>query len=304
MTTSQSSFLRVSAFILLAGLVANGYAADTAPAASFTPPDEKDIPGDAYGDMIRLGRDIFTNTPRHARAYSGNGLSCVNCHLDRGRLANSAPLWAAYVSYPAFRKKTGTVSTYEARMQGCFTYSMNGKAPPSGSKELTALVTYSYWLATGAPTGKKMAGAGYPAIEKPPLAPDFQRGAKVFAANCAICHGNKGEGTQAGGRYVFPPLWGNDSFNWGAGMHRINTAASFIKANMPLGQGNTLSDQEAWDVAAFVNGHERPQDPRYLDSVAATQKKYHDEDCDYGKTVNGHILGARSVPAGGKTRGK
>lgn len=308
MKTSPSTSLRVLAVILLSGLGANVYAADAAPAAApaaaFTPPDEKDIPADPYGDMIRLGRDIFTNTHKHASAYSGNGLSCVNCHLDRGRLANSAPLWAAYVSYPAFRKKTGTVSTYEERMQGCFKYSMNGKAPPSGSKELTALVTYSYWLATGAPTGKKMAGAGYPAIEKPPLAPDFQRGAKVFAANCAICHGNNGEGTQTGDRYVFPPLWGNDSFNWGAGMHRINTAASFIKANMPFGQGNTLSDQQAWDVAAFVNGHERPQDPRYVSSVAATQKKYHDENCDYGKTVNGQMLGSRSAPAGGTTRGK
>ena len=301
MTTTTTS-LHAAALILLAGLFANAYAADAAP--QFTPPSEKDIPDDQYGDMIRLGRDIFTNTPQNAVGYSGNGLSCVNCHLDRGRLAGSSPLWAAYVSYPAFRKKTGTVSTYEERMQGCFNFSMNGKAPPSGSKELTSLVTYSYWLATGAPTGKKLPGAGYPKISDPAQPSDFQRGAKVFETNCAICHGSNGEGTKGGDRYIFPPLWGNDSFNWGAGMHRINTAAAFIKANMPLGHGNSLSDQDAWDVAMFVNGHERPQDPRHVDNMAETKKQYHAENCNYGKEINGVVLGARSVPSGGKTRGK
>ncbi len=64
---------------------------------------------------------------------------------------------------------------------------------------------------------------------------------------------------------VFPPLWGSNSFNWGAGMHRVNTAAGFIKANMPLGKPNSLSDQEAWDVAAYINSFPRPADPRQLD---------------------------------------
>jgi thiosulfate dehydrogenase len=303
MTIRKLPCLRASAFLLLVGFAAGGQAEDKTSTAPFMPPDEKDIPTNQFGDVVRLGRDIFTNTPKNASAYSGNGLSCVNCHLDRGRLAGASPLWAAYVRYPAFRKKTGTVSTYEERMQGCFKYSLNGKAPSSGSKELTALVTYSYWLAGGAPTGRKMAGAGYPAIAKPPQVPDFQRGAKVFEANCALCHGENGEGTRSGDRYVFPPLWGNDSFNWGAGMHRINTAAAFIKANMPLGRGNSLSIQDAWDVATFVDSHERPQDPRYKDSVVATQKHYHEENCSYGKEVNGEVLGTNSVPAGGKTRG-
>lgn len=304
MATSNFPSLQAYAFILLSGLIAGAYAANTKSATQFTPPDEKTIPSNEFGDMIRLGRDIFIDTPKYAGKYSGNGLSCVNCHLDRGRLANSSPLWAAYVAYPAYREKTRSVSTYEERLQGCFNYSMNGKAPPSGSKELTALVAYSYWLASGAPTGAKLPGAGYPKLPQPPLPPDYQRGAKVYEANCAICHGDKGQGTKAGGRYAFPPLWGNDSFNWGAGMHRINTAASFIKANMPLGLGNSLSDQDAWDAAAFINGHDRPQDPRFRGSVATTQKQFHDENCSYGKKVNGQVLGARSVPPGGKTRGR
>lgn len=281
------------------------YQAPLAPPAGspvFTPPEDRDIPDNEFGAAIRFGRDIFMNSPRHASQYVGNGLSCVNCHLDRGRLADSAPLWAAYVSYPAYRKKNDRVNTYEERLQGCFSYSMNGMPPPSGSKELVALVAYSYWMASGAPTGAKLAGRGYKDLPAPPKAPNFKRGARVYETHCAICHGANGEGTKAGERYAFPPLWGNDSFNWGAGMHRINTAAGFIQANMPLGRGNSLSDQEAWDVAAFVDGHDRPQDPRYKGSLNDTKKKFHDEQCSYGDSIDGKLLGADSVPAGGRTR--
>lgn len=262
-----------------------------AQAPVFMPPPERDLPDDNFGKMVRLGKAIFTDTKRHAGRYVGNGLSCANCHLDEGRHEYSAPLWGAYVKYPAYRKKTGRVDTYEDRLQGCFRYSMNGKAPPSGSKELTALVTYSYWLASGAPVGKTLKGAGYPELPKPASTPDIGRGAKVYAENCVICHGPHGKGTKVDGKYAFPPLWGADSFNWGAGMHRINTAAAFIKANMPLGKPNSLSDADAWDVAAFVVSHERPPDPRYAGSLAATKKKYHDEMCYYGDKLGTHTVG-------------
>ena len=76
--------------------------------------------------------------------------------------------------------------------------------------------------------------------------------------------GAQGAGLKEGRKYTFPPLWGRDSYNAGAGMHRVHTAAAFIKANMPLGQPNTLTDQEAWDVAAYINGKPRPPDPRVL----------------------------------------
>lgn len=75
-------------------------------------------------------------------------------------------------------------------------------------------------------------------------------------------------------------------------MAAVNNAAAFVKANMPLGLGGTLGDQEAWDVAAFLDGHERPQDPRFVDSVAATRAKFHDSRYSlYGKTVNGRLVG-------------
>ena len=229
---------------------------------NFTPPSLDAMPTGDFGDVVRLGHDIFTQTQVYAKDYVGNGLNCVNCHLEDGRKAGSAPLWGAYVKYPAYREKNHKVNSYEERLAGCFQFSMNGKAPAFDSKEMVALVTYSYWLAQGAPTGSKLAGAGYPQLDKPAQEADATRGATVFAQNCAICHGADGQGTRVNGKYAFPPLWGAESYNKGAGMYRVNTAAEFIKANMPLGKGGSLSNQDAWDVAQFINSHERPADPR------------------------------------------
>lgn len=252
--------------------------------SKFTPPPESAIPKNEFGDMVLMGKNIFVHTQQYAKDFVGNGLDCANCHLDNGRKADSAPLWAAYVLYPAYRKKTGQVDTIESRIQGCFRYSMNGKPPALDSKEMTALVTYHYWLASGAPTGVKLPGQGFVKVPKPEQKPDIARGGEVFKKNCTVCHGVNGEGTKANGKYAFPPLWGKDSFNWGAGMHRIDTAAGFIKANMPYGRGGSLSDQEAWDVALFMNSHERPKDPRFKGSIAQTRDKEHDENCLYGRT--------------------
>lgn len=264
----------------------------------FTPPPESAIPDTPFGDMVRKGEAIFTHTRANAGAYVGNDLNCSNCHLNAGRRANSAPLWAAYVRYPMYRSKNHRVNSYTERLQGCFRFSMNGKAPPPDSEIIKALTIYSYWLAKDAPTGATLKGVGFPKQGfTPPQPPSYARGKKVYASSCALCHGDNGQGQKAAGTVVFPPLWGSGSFNWGAGMHKLNNAAAFIKANMPFSRGGTLSDQDAWDAAMFMDSHERPQDPRFTGDVAATRKKYHDSKWSlYGTKVNGHVLG--SAPAG------
>jgi len=264
-------------------------------AKAFAPPAEQAMPEGEFGKMVKRGEQIFLHTRQYAPAYVGNTLSCASCHLDAGRRANSAPMWGAYVSYPAFRAKDGAVSTFAARIQGCFSYSMNGRPPPLGDPVLVALESYSYWLAKGAPVGTKMAGAGYPKLPAPALAPDFARGRHVYDANCALCHGPTGQGQTSAGQPAFPPLWGPDSFNWGAGMHEVGKAAGFIKANMPLSQGESLSDQDAWDVALFIDSQERPQDPRFTGSAETTRKQFHDTpESMYGRLVDGHLLGGGS----------
>ena len=271
-----------------------------APAASvpqntFMPPAADAIPDDGFGKSVRMGEQIFLHTKENAGKYVGNSLNCVSCHLDAGRKPNSSPMGAAYLMYPAFRSKNGHVNTFAERLQGCFHFSMNGKPPPLGDPILVALESYAYWLAKDAPVGRKIAGQGYPTVAKPVLAPDYVRGSKVYEQNCALCHNADGQGQASAGKMVFPPLWGPKSFNWGAGMHDVKNAAGFIKANMPLGLGGTLSDQDVWDVATFMNSQERPQDPRFKGSVEETRKKYHDSTTSlYGTTVNGHVLGAQA----------
>ena len=308
MTTTLAGLILAGGLVAAGGLIvaAPGRAETPAPApapkpsAAFTSPPDSAIPNDGFGAMVREGEAIFRDPAAHAGAYVGNSLTCANCHLDAGRLANTAPLGPAYVEYPAYRAKNGRVNTYEERLQGCFRYSMNGKAPPLGDKVLVALASYSYFLAKGAPTGEELPGRGYLKLPKPAQGLDFARGAAVYGAKCAICHGATGAGQKgADGVAVFPALWGTDSFNWGAGMGSIKNAAGFIKAAMPLGQGYSLSDQQAWDVATFIDSHERPQDPRFTTDVATTRAKFHDDaDSMYGRSVNGVLLGQNSPPSG------
>ena len=274
-------------------------------AGYFEPPGRDAFPPGPFGEAVRRGQEIFRNTnvdPVSAR-YVGNDQACGNCHIDAGRLAGSSPLWAAWVAYPAYRSKTKKVDTFVERVQGCFKYSMNaqasqaGGAPSADSETIVDLTAYSFWLAQGAPTGDQhMPGRGLPRLAETPEGFDPKRGEKVYAANCAICHGEDGAGVATADGTLFPPLWGAGSYNWGAGMHAVDAAAAFVKHNMPLGLGGSLSDQDAWDVAAYINSHERPQDPRFTGDLAETAKQFHASKFSlYGKAKgpDGELLGSR-----------
>lgn len=303
MTTRAALFNTALAALAVGGFAATRQtSARAAPAAAtFTPPPESAIPAGQFGDEVRLGEQIFEDPAAHAGQFVGNDLHCSSCHLDAGRLAGSSPMWAAWVSYPAFRKKNDHVNSFAERLQGCFRYSMNGKVPPLGDPVLTALESYSYFLAKGLPTGEEPAGRGFTALPKPAMTPDYARGATVYAANCAACHGTDGAGQKADGKVVFPALWGARSFNWGAGMASIKNAAEFIHAFMPVGNAGSLTPQQAWDVANYVDSQVRPQDPRFTGDVATTRASFHDTPFStYGQTVNGHVLGdPASTPAAG-----
>ena len=276
-------------------------------AASFAPPSLSSLPAGPAGDAIRRGKDIFDHTGATAPAYVGNALACANCHLESGRRPNSSPMWAAWINYPQYRKKTDSINTMEDRILGCFRYSMNapnspsGGPPPAGSDVYRNLEAYFHWLATGAATGAKIAGSGFPEIPLSSAGYDPKRGAPLFEQKCSGCHGSDGQGAaQPDGTVVYPPLWGGKSYNWGAGMARIDLAARFIKANMPFDQPGTLPDQEAWDIAAYIDSQERPRDPRQTGSVAANaDANFKDQHSYYGKVVNGKLLGT-GVPGARK----
>ena len=252
---SDGKAFRIAIFLAASAL------AHVSSAAAFTPPPESAIPKGPLGDSVRRGEAIFTATHKYARPFVGNNLNCSNCHLDRGRKAGSIPMWGAWPLYPQFRTKNGKVNTMALRIQECFLYSMNGKKPPADSDVVTDLQSYFAWLATGAPTGTTLPGAGYPVLPASQNAPDPKRGAQLFGRSCAACHGANGEGNDSA---AIPPLWGPQSYNGGAGMHEVEKAARFIRANMPLGQESTLTPDQARDIAAYIDSRPRPADPRSL----------------------------------------
>lgn len=223
--------------------------------AIFTHPSSDSIPGGQRGEQVRLGYELVVHTQEFAASYVGNRLTCANCHLDAGLDPNSASYVGLSRAYPEYRARTGRVVTLADRINECFERSLNGKPIPSDSHKLRAIVDYIEWLSKDVPAGSRMAWRGIPRIQAP-KPPDVANGVKVFTSRCAFCHGADGQGTMAA-----PPVWGPQSYNIGAEMARIPVAASFIKSNMPRTRGWALSDQDAYDVAAYINSQPRPDFP-------------------------------------------
>ena len=223
--------------------------------ALFAPPSPETIPGDLRGEQIRLGYKMVVDTQEYGKRYVGNALNCTNCHLDAGLNPNAASYVGISVLYPEYRARAGRTMSLADRINECFERSMNGKALPPGSSKLAALVAYIDWLSQNVPRGSTVPWRGIPRITSS-HAPDPVNGQTVFAKKCAFCHGSDGQGTMAA-----PPVWGSRSYNIGAGMARVGVAASFIKANMPRGWGWSVTDDEAFDVAAYINSQPRPDFP-------------------------------------------
>ena len=242
--------------------------------------------------VIRRGYDLFTNTQQLRGENVFNDMNCSSCHLGEGRQPFSSPVWAAAVVLPNYRPKNDHVNNLEERIAGCFAYSMNGTPPEYGSDDMLALSAYHQWLARGVPMypDQPLYGRGFPAPERPEEL-SYANGEALYMEQCAICHSEDGSGYYQNGEYVFPAPWGDGSYNWGAGISRIFTAAGFIKNNMPLGQPLSLSDQEAWDIAYYMVSQERPQDPRYTGDVAETLERF-------GPTFHRHSLYGQEGPDG------
>ncbi len=238
----------------------------------WTPPDITNAGDDAFGKLVKYGYALVTDTANQigpsvadpAKRYAGNNLTCQNCHLLGGAQPYAMPFVGIWGQFPQYRAREGEVATFEDRVNGCMERSMNGRALPLASREMKAFLAYAKFMSTGIPDGAKLTGAGTLPIKEPGRAADLRHGAEVFAQTCAGCHGENGQGQRgaAGAGYQFPPLWGPDSYNNGAGMNRLLTAAAFSRHNMPFGTtfaAPAISDAEAYDVAAFVNSQARPE---------------------------------------------
>lgn len=239
------------------------------PGDCWTGAGEYQIPVDGDGELIRYGRNLIANTarylgPKGTVASISNGMNCQNCHLDAGTKPWGNNFGAVASTYPKLRARSGHIESIERRVNDCFERSLNGKALDSMSKEMRAIVAYIKWLGKEVPKGTKPKGSG---IREPAYllrAADPVRGKLVYTSVCATCHGSNGEGQPMPDLlgYIYPPLWGNNSYNNGAGLYRLSRFAGYVKNNMPnpLNYHHPrLTDEEAWDVAAFVNSQPRPE---------------------------------------------
>jgi thiosulfate dehydrogenase len=263
----ELALVALTAFALATGAIGAARTqhppAQTAQSASknpsgWTAPDPASIPNGPLGDSIRLGLNIFRDTPRYASKYVGNKLRCSDCHLQNGTAAYSSPMIGLPGLFPMYRERSGRVVTFADRINECMTRSENGRPFPSRSPELIGLIAYIQWLSQGWPTGKPFPTRGL--IKLPALKGDPDSGAKIYALQCAACHQADGAGIPPN----FPPLWGTESFNSGAGMSHAAKMAAFVQYNMPQTHPGSLTAQQAYDVSAYIDSQPRPKyDTRY-----------------------------------------
>jgi thiosulfate dehydrogenase len=262
------------AFVLLACFSLAPSFAQSPPPPIWTVPEIGALPDDANGRLVRHGRDLITATyayvgpevPDAAKRFAGNNLACSNCHLHAGTKRFGIPLYGIFDEFPRYGARSGAVVTIEDRLNSCMTRSMNGRALPQGSPDIQAFVAYIKFLSTGVPAGVVLPGIGVGSMPELDRAADPQRGKAIYTNACAGCHAPDGQGVRRSLPtvdlgYLMPPLWGNDSFNDGAGMARLITAANFIHFNMPHGAdylNPQLSPDDAWDAAAYVISQSRP----------------------------------------------
>ncbi len=221
-------------------------------------PDPATLPEGPLGEAVRRGQALVSRTREELPDHVGNGLHCTSCHLQGGTVANAGPWIGITGVFPEFRTRNESVNVLQDRVNDCFERSMNGTPLPADSEDMTAIVAYMTWLSAGVPSGVPIEGRGFARIKDPPT-PDPAHGEALYAEKCVTCHAADGAGLAGPeGAYLFPALWGEGSFNIGAGMARLDTAAAFVRWNMPLGQGGSLTDQEAYDLAAFFTTQPRP----------------------------------------------
>jgi thiosulfate dehydrogenase len=214
-------------------------------------PADSEMPGGLLGASIRRGRALLQHTPDSLPQFAPSGLRCFSCHLREGIQPGALPLVGVYSRFPQYRSRNDLVNLLEDRINDCFERSLNGIALARDGKEMRDLIAYFGFISRGIAPPGEVPGLGVRALT--PLPPDTGRGRTLFGEACSRCHGAGGQGTA-----LAPPLWGPRSFNIGAGMARLYTAAGFIRENMPNDRAVVLTDQQAFDVAGYILSQPRP----------------------------------------------
>jgi thiosulfate dehydrogenase len=236
------------------------------------PLNDKTLDNSKLAEEIRRGFKLFTNTPTEAPRLAPGGMSCTNCHMNAGQRERSMPLVDVAGMFPEYNRRSGRLYSLGDRITDCFLRSENAtggqlgadQLPNPSSPEVLAISAYLTWLARGAEVGKNPSWRGQNTIPASALVPveklDTAKGEAIYMDRCATCHGPDGQGVQIGDK-IAGPLWGERSWNDGAGAARVYTLAGMIRYSMPYLDPGNITDEDAQHVAAFINSKPRPVFP-------------------------------------------
>ncbi|MFM9907992.1 MAG: c-type cytochrome [Chitinophagaceae bacterium] len=260
--------LLVGITLLVSHLGSTNHSAKNSELIYWSPPDTSAIPLNSEGELIRYGRELVTATsiylgPKGKIEAISNGMNCQNCHLNAGTKFWGNNYGAVAATYPKYRDRSGSLETIAKRVNDCIERSLNGKALDSNSREMKAFQAYLRWVGSNVPLKIKPIGSNIIDLVYDERGADSTKGRELYKLKCQSCHaiGGKGLLNKTGNAYIYPPLWGDNSYNTAAGLYRILKLAGFIKDNMPVGSSHDaprLTDEEALDVAAFINSQPRP----------------------------------------------
>lgn len=268
-TSSQTSNPIASAGTEVIPVAADTYRGVISKEGLWNAPLWNTVDGEPNSDLIHYGKELIVNTseylgPNGIVAKISNGMNCQNCHLEAGTSPLGNNYSAVLSTYPKIRGRSGKMEDIPKRVNDCFERSLNGKPLDIYSKEMQAIVAYMEWLGKDVPKGEAPKGVGIYDVPLLDRAADPIKGKVVYTQLCQSCHMEDGRGMMKANNtgYTYPPLWGENSYNNGAGLYRLSRFAGYVKTNMPLGtsfERPLLTDEQAWDVAAYVNTMERPK---------------------------------------------
>src|SRR6266705_321467 len=234
------------------------------------PLTDRSLDNSKLSQDIKWGFRLFTNTPHEAPQFAPSKMSCNNCHLNAGQRERSLPLVGVAGMFPEYNRRSARLYSLNDRIVDCFLRSENAtggvedELPSTTSPEVLALSAYLTWLSRGTEVGKNPPWRGQNAIPAPMLVPidklDPGKGEAIYGERCVSCHGPDGQGVAIGDKKA-GPLWGPGSWNDGAGAARVYTLAGIIRYSMPYLDPGSLSDEEAQQIAAFINSKPRPRYP-------------------------------------------
>jgi thiosulfate dehydrogenase len=287
--TDSTAYFHASGSAVSGALISSATAMETAWDLVRDPFTDSVAGGAERTALVRKGFRLFTQTKEYAPRFSGNDLSCGDCHLNGGQREKALPLVGVAGVFPEFNKRAGRKFSLDDRITGCFLRSMNatgapamvsahagggadaGSGDPEGSAaeiassaEVRALGAYIDWLSEGHPAGTKLPWRGLNVIPDSALLPvaalDSSKGRAIFLEKCATCHAEDGRGVEIGDIKA-GPLWGPGSWNDGAGAARVYTLAGMVRHSMPYLDPGSLTDEQALQVAFFICSQPRPVFP-------------------------------------------